>query len=103
MAISDPVSTRVRFVPAVIFVFMSATSRACTTLISHTAAWTPGSIAAPENSTVTFSPVILSGVSAGNVRPPTVMGAGPEVAISELNYESWVAVEGQLRKRLLQG
>ena len=38
-----------------------------------------------QESTVTFCPVILSGVSACNVRPPTVKGAGPEVAISELN------------------
>jgi hypothetical protein len=88
MAIFGPLSTRVRFVSAVVFGFMSATLRACTTLISHTGAGAPGSIAAPGKSTVTFYPVMLSGVSARNVRSPTVMGAGPEVAISALNHES---------------
>jgi hypothetical protein len=36
-------------------------------------------------STVKFCPVILSGMSACIIRPPTVMGARPEGAISELN------------------
>lgn len=84
-SIFDPLSARVRFVSAVVFAFMSATLRACTTLISHTGAWAPGSIAAPEMSTVKFCPVILSGMSACIIRPPTVMGARPEGAISELN------------------